>query len=620
MRWYPKLEIYNGAWETLPRDSFFDAVEIDKSVGEATVARFTIKRAYVPTNPLDWIGRQVRVSISIWGDTEYVDHLLFDGLIRRPSLDVVSGTVRYECATLTAAMFGTIPTLIAQLDNEVPWCEAVFGVREELTRDEIFNRLLSASKYKVVENQLRDIRADIAFDRDIGEEIDPNVPYAATHTAADVIGLSSGSGSVSGAITVDITDPSISTPAGQYSANGQSATTSTAVDPNSVYASIPLGVVKPAPLNEVVCEVRHRYKRLVQEAFHYDYSGGNLYTDHGINGAWMLTAPSLDSAIQGTGLHVLTKNVSPAPYTQKVGDIEWVAPDSIRFSLVSAFNLVGARRYVQDCEMVYRRVYRANDSIRRYGVSSETRTIVIEDKNDYTPFTEFEWLPRFENSAYFKVDSREDYETLARETILRPADEYWDEESTAAAIKKMGLNTSSTVDNVQLAIDTVLAIAERDVLLAHSTSDENAANRHITTTYAIPATPANLALVVGDRIVLSTTQWTIAGVISALVYTLATDGSAVIDVTLSTSIAPNEPEYVPPVYNDATGKWYDPLTGAEYDPVTGMLTDPATGEPIKRITSTGAPVPPDPVASITQYVAACVGYDGEELPQGGMLS
>ena len=57
MRWYPKLEIYNGGWETLPRDSFFDRVEVDKSTGEATVARFTIKREYTPDNPLDWMAR-----------------------------------------------------------------------------------------------------------------------------------------------------------------------------------------------------------------------------------------------------------------------------------------------------------------------------------------------------------------------------------------------------------------------------------------------------------------------------------------------------------------------------------------------------------------------------------
>lgn len=620
MRWYPKLEIYNGGWETLPRDSFFDRVEVDKSTGEATVARFTIKREYTPENPLDWMARQVRISMVIWEETEFVDHLLFDGLMRRPSLDVVAGTVQYECATVTAALIGSLPELHAQLVNEVPWSDAVFGKQDELSQEEQFEKMLSASPYKVVGNELREIRADIAFGKDIGEELNAPSSYQAYHRSKDVIARVNAGDSINGAISVDITDPSMSSPAGSYGANGTTAS-GTGVDPASPYASLPLDATKPAPLNEVVCIVRHRYKRLVQEAFTYTYTGGNLYYDHGVKGAWHLTKPAYESAMQSTGLHIIRQNVEPAPPSQDLGDINWVAEESVRFSLVQSFLTVAARRYIQDCEMVYKRVYRDYGSINRYGVKSETREVLIEDKNDYSKFTKFELLPKFENSEYFEIKTYEDYAALATETLEQPEDG-WSDETVEAGIEELGLDTSATEEEAVLATDTLVAQASNSVETAHSTSGDadgaTGANRTIVTTYTIQATPTNLELEIGMHAAIDTSHWKIAGIVTALVYTLTSDGAALIEVTLTTSIAPGEPVEVPPVYDPETGKWIDPLTGAVVDPDTGALTDPVTGDQVNPVTSTGAPVPPEPVPSVMQPVPACVGYDGNALPRGGI--
>lgn len=512
MRWTPRIEVKPGdTWEVLPLDAFMGGLEIDRSTGEATLGSLTVHRDAAPANPDSWFLKPVRVSMVSSEGTS----VLFEGQIRGSQLSPLQHVVTYDCATMTKDLIVNSAAIYGQLQAEVPWSTAIFGDRTKLTRREQFEQLLGASGYFVGSAGLVSLEALVKFHRALGEPLGEESHYKAFHTADDVVAKDAPASDVAEPFQVQFSQPKLRAPA-----DGSGETV------------LPADVVAVPPVNRITCRVVHRFKRLVQEAFGYHYEGGHIITDHVEQGANWLTLEALESALSGTQMATVYKDVTHAPLYGNVSSgadpVYAGVSASVRGALVQAFDATVARRYIQECEYVYERDVRCDESIRRYGETVETREVTISDSTDWKGFTDRTIGKSFKGNGYMEVRDAADFAAL-------------------------GITSTGTREEALLALGALVGQATREIKVAHAASltSEVGASTLITTAYSVLLRPDTAALDVGDDVAVQTSIWTVSGVVSGLVATMSPDGSARLAVTLTTNIAPEDSGEAPPVLPDA---------------------------------------------------------------------
>lgn len=512
MRWTPRIEVKPGdSWEVLPLDAFMGDIEIDRSNGEATLGSLTVHRDAAPANPDAWFLKPVRVSMVSSDGTA----VLFEGQIRGSQVSPLQHVVTYDCATMTKDLIINSAAIFGQLQAEVPWSTAVFGDRTKLTRREQFEQLLGASGYFVGSDGLVPLEALVKFHRALGEPLGEESHYTAFHTADDVVAKDSPASDVAEPFQVQFSQPKLRAPSEEGGGT-----------------VLPADVVAVPPVNRITCRVVHRFKRLVQEAFGYHYEGGHIITDHVEEGANWLTLEALDSALAGTQMATVYKSYTHPPLYGNVSSgadpVYAGVSASVQGALVQTFDTTVARRYIQECEYVYEREVRCDESIRRYGETLETRELTVSDDTDWKGFTERTIAPRFNANGFMEVRDAADFAAL-------------------------GITSTGTREEALLAIAALVGQATREIKVAHAASltSEVGASTLITTGYSVLLNPATAALDVGDDVAVQTSIWTVSGVVSGLVATMSPDGAARLALTLTTNIAPDDTGTAPPVLPDA---------------------------------------------------------------------
>lgn len=495
MRWNPVIEIKNGsAWTVLPLSAFSGGLNVDSSQGQATTMSMTIARSVAPANPSEWVLKPVRVSFVADGQSVQ----LFEGLIRTVRLDVVQGVVEYQSASATQQILMASEDILATLNAAVPWSTAVLGEREKLTRDEQFEKLLSASDFVIGSNGLQPLDSLVKFHKGLGEPLGPDLSYNPLHRDADVIAKESAAGTVGSAVSVDFSAPKIVAGAGVF---------------------VPTDAIAVAPLNRVNCIVHHRYARLVQERFNFTYLGGNIITDHVEVGSKWLTLESVDAAIAKTQMYPVFKYIENAPLYGNVGSgtnpVYAGALPGVRETLVQKFNISLARRYVQQCEMIYEREVRCNDSIIRYGEKADKVEITISDSTDWAPYLSHKLSPKFVANGFMEVRDAADFAAL-------------------------GVKSIATREAAEAALNVLVKQATRRIKVAHAASltNEIGASTLINTSYSTLLNPTSAAMALGADAALNTSLWRVSGLVSSLVAKLNAKGSATMDIKMITNIAP----------------------------------------------------------------------------------
>jgi len=516
MKWTPKIEVNEGGiWRTLPMDAFMGTVEVDRSRGEATLGDITVARSAAPANPASWFLTPVRVSY-ITPDGTFK---LFEGQLRGSQQSPLQGVITYSCASMTKDVVVNSDAVFKQLEAAVPWSTIVFGERAPLSRREQFEKLLNASNYFVGSAGLVTLDTLVKFHKKLGEPLNPVLSYTAFHTADDVIAKDSPGGDISEPFTINFSEPKLSAPA-----IGTSETV------------VPADVVALAPVNRITCRVVHRFKRLVQERFGYYYYGGNVITDHLEVAANWLTLEALESAMAGTQMATVYKAYTHPPLIgSDITNPGIGVHPSVQGALVQTFDVAVARRYIQDCEYVYEREVRCDESIRRFGETKETMEVSVSDSTDWSGWNARTIAPNFNVSGVMEVRDEAHFSAL-------------------------GVKSTSTRQEALRAITALVAQASRKIKVAHAASltNEIGSSTLISTEYKVLLTSDSALLDVGNSVAVQTSIWTVSGVVSSTVATMSPDGSAHLALTLTTNIAPAATGVAPPIpLNSVT-----PLTAA----------------------------------------------------------
>lgn len=501
MQWVPIIEVKTSGWTTLPLSAFSSGLDIDHAQGDSTTMTMRLARHVVPTNPNDWFLKPVRVSFSSAGQTI----LLFEGLIRSTRLDVGQGLVEYMCATPTQQLLVNSDAVMAELEAQVPWSTAVFGEREELTREEQFEKLLSASPYTVGSDGLQAVDGLVQFHKGVGEALGAPSSYNRFDTPSSVIAMDSPGGSIEGALSVDFSEPKLA------ATNGE--------EPGDPEAPAPSDAVAVPPVNRKRIKLVHRWVRLCQERFFFTYVGGNIVTDHAEVGTNFLTLQAVDDAVSQTGMHEVSRILEHPPVYGNVGSVGAPiyagAEEGARGALVQSFTISVARRYIQQCEQVYERDVRCDESIERYGENLETVENTIEDDTDWSSFNTRELAPDFISTGYRDVRDAADFAAF-------------------------GITSSATREEAEKALGVMVQQATRSIKLAHAATVTRSvgASTLINTSYSTPLSPDSASLDLGHAVGLQTPKWTVSGQVSGLVVRLAANGSATLDITLTTNVPP----------------------------------------------------------------------------------
>ena len=496
MKWTPKIEVKEGGiWRTLPLDAFMGTIEVDRSKGEATLGDITVARSAAPVNPASWFLTPVRVSY-ITPDGTFK---LFEGQLRGSQQAPLQGVISYSCASMTKDVIVNSDAVFKQLEAGVPWSTTVFGERAPLSRLEQFEKLLNSSNYFIGSTGLVSLDTLIKFHKKLGDPLNPNTSYTAFHTADDVIAKDSPGGTVSEPFAVRFSEPKLSAPA--------LATSETV---------IPADVIALAPVNRITCRVVHRFKRLVQERFGYYYLGGNVITDHLEVGANWLTLEALESAMDATQMATVYKAYThPALIGSDITNPGIGVSPSVQGALVQTFDIAVARRYIQDCEYVYEREVRCDESIRRFGETRETLEVSVSDDTDWSGWGDRTLAPSFKITGVMEVRDEAQFSAL-------------------------GIKSKATRQEALRAIAVLVAQANRKIKIAHAASltNEIGSSTLISTSYKVLLTSASALLDVGNDVAVQTSIWTVSGVVSGTVATMSPDGSAQLSLTLTTNIAP----------------------------------------------------------------------------------
>lgn len=498
MKWTPQIEIGGSV---IPLAAFTGGVEVDRSSGEASLGGLSIARSAAPLNPSAWFLKPVKVSIVLPTGTVK----LFEGQLRGSQVSPVQGLVTYSAASMTKGVIANSDAVFAQLETEVPWSDAIFGARSEMSRAEQFDKLLSASNYTLGDTGLMPIDTLVKFHKGLGEPLNSPGSYKAFHTDADVVAKVSPAGDIGEPFSIDFSEPKLSAPLAEDGSAGK--------------VVLPEDVIAEPPVNFIRVKVVHRFKCLCQEAFTYYYEGGHIITDHVEQGAYWLTLEALESALAGTGMHVMAKEYENAQLYGNVGSgadpVYAGVSEEVRNALVQNFNVTVVRRYITDREFVYEREVRCNESIARYGLKEEVRETTIEDSTDFSDFTSYAISPKFAAAGYMEVRNSEHF----------------------AALKKA---STATRQEAEKAVEAMVGQAQHDIKVAHSASltGEVGSSTLITTGYTVLLDADSAQLDVGDDVAVQTSIWTVSGVVSGLVASMSPDGSARLGITLTTNVAP----------------------------------------------------------------------------------
>lgn len=516
MRWFPLVEVLNGStWTIVPNEMLTGSVSVDMRHGQANTAAFTVRTIAIPGGVDSWIFKRVRIAFMYAPSTStaFARKDLFDGFIQGLGEQPVVGITPVECTSITTRVFKRSAALLAQLESEVPWSDYVFGVRGELNAEEQFEKLLNASNYVLDETGLVPIDSIRFFSGGRpGTALQDPADYDMYHTAGDVI--AGGPGSFAGAISLSRSDPKVS---------------ATADDPR--YELLPEDVFAKAPVNEVVCIVRHRFKRLCQEVFNYNYEGGNIAVDWKEKNARFLTMDALSSAISGMAdfrpVGVNTAE-NPPPNGTNIGPVGSPSPflinDSDRPNLLQKFNYNLGRRYVQDVEYVYQKTVRCEQSIARFGLQTETRELTIESDDDWAEWTDWKIQPKLAQTGYLEI-------------------------RTALQMTSKGKEAKGTKAEAELAIGALVAEAKRAIKVGHTPALSGAigSNAAITTSYSVPMNAKNLTMATGQTCALDTPYTTVDGLVMSLRYAMDSSGAATCAIELVTSVPEGIEGEVPPV-------------------------------------------------------------------------
>lgn len=484
-----------------------NTVNINAQVETARTASFTVAMdsGAFSHNPIEDVGR--RVIIEVQGNR------YFTGAIRNASLNLDSRTVTYNCSDDYNERLDLQADSLYSTNQNIKYSKHVFGDQEAQTGKELLEAYLAQTDQQFT--------LDASGNPMYTPILQVSAPSIKTFTEANI--LMEGS-SVSYALY-----------------DGQDAFADAVQTIDNSFATTPKGSTQiktsvgadTKPLNEIIYEVHHRVPVLKQYNVSYtlnDTAEVSNSTRGAIVGVYFPTRAMLEEAIAKTGWHLIapiayTDIPQSNTYTLGGTPVGWVRSTEAKETLFQTALFTIGYRWITYLTEVTTKVVRCTESIAKYGLNSEKRTIAIDGMSTYTNLEDWK---AFKDTGLVSFTTN-GYHSL----VLRSPDKIDPDFDPALFADRNYLAQSDDVHAADQAAEVVEKIADAEVKreVVGKTNSRAGVN---TTTLTFKVTFDDLPNQnVGYRAEYSTSFWQATGTITAVDWNFGTDGSALASVTLT---------------------------------------------------------------------------------------